>query len=155
MPASRRQGSAGPGLLPLVLLLVVGAHASPDAADGAAAAAGVRHQQPAALGVGVGGAVTAVPPGHTVEVAVVAGAGIRDTYEAWGDALLRFHGKERTPHNHDVFVSHLGYALLDTAPFCAMGEKIDFVYLIATMPGRHSGAQVHKAKKNAAPWFLN
>ena len=63
-----------------------------------------------ALGVGVGGAVVHVPPGHTVEVAVVSGTGIRDTYEAWGDALLRYHGKVRTPHNHDVFVSHLGYS---------------------------------------------
>ena len=36
-----------------------------------------------------------------------------------------------------------------------MGQKIDFVYLIATMPGRHSGDQVHKVKKNAAPLFLN
>ena len=22
-------------------------------------------------------------------------------------------------------------------PFCAVGQKVDFVYLIATMPGRH------------------
>ena len=35
-----------------------------------------------------------------------------------------------------------------------MGQKIDFVYLIATMPGRHSGDQVHKVKKTAAPLFL-
>ena len=34
-----------------------------------------------------------------------------------------------------------------------MGEKVDFVYLIATMPGRHSGDQVHKVKKTAAPSF--
>ena len=40
------------------------------------------------------------------------------------------------------------------APFCAMGEKVDFVCLIATMPGRHSGDQVHKVKKTAAPLFL-
>ena len=44
------------------------------------------------------------------------------------------------------------YALLTCPPpFCAMGGKIDFVYLIAT---RHSGDQVHKAKKTAAPSFL-
>ena len=30
--------------------------------------------------------------------------------------------------------------------FCAMGEKIDFVYLVAAMPGRHSGDQAHKVK---------
>ena len=35
-----------------------------------------------------------------------------------------------------------------------MGEKVDVVYLIATMPGRHSGDQVHKVKKTAAPLFL-
>ena len=29
-------------------------------------------------------------------------------------------------------------------PFLSNGVKIDFVYLIATMPGRHSGDQVHK-----------
>ena len=33
------------------------------------------------------------------------------------------------------------------------GAKIDFVYLIAAMPGRHSGGQVHKAKETAAPLF--
>ena len=35
-----------------------------------------------------------------------------------------------------------------------MGQKIDFVYLTATMPGRHSGDQVHKVKKAAAPLLL-
>ena len=40
-------------------------------------------------------------------------------------------------------------------PFCAMGEKVDFVCLIATMPGRHSGDQVHKIKKTAAPSLLH
>ena len=34
-----------------------------------------------------------------------------------------------------------------------MGEKVDFVYLIAHVPGRHSGDQVHKVKKAAAPSF--
>ena len=34
-----------------------------------------------------------------------------------------------------------------------MGAKIDGVYLIATMPGRHSGDQVHKVKKTPAPSF--
>ena len=45
-------------------------------------------------------------------------------------------------------------ALYLYAPFYAMGEKVDFVYLIATMPGRHSGDQVHKVKKAAAPSLL-
>ena len=35
-----------------------------------------------------------------------------------------------------------------------MGQKLDFVCLVATMPGRHSGDQVHKVKKIAAPSFL-
>ena len=33
------------------------------------------------------------------------------------------------------------------APFLSNGEKIDFVGLIATLPGRHSGDHVHKVKK--------
>ena len=41
-------------------------------------------------------------------------------------------------------------ALYLYAPFLCNGEKIDFVYVIATMPGRHSGDQVHKVKKAAA-----
>ena len=46
------------------------------------------------------------------------------------------------------------YALLyRTAPLLCNGEKIDFVCLIATMPGRHSGDQVHKVKKTAVPLF--
>ena len=39
-------------------------------------------------------------------------------------------------------------------PSSRNGRKIDFVYLLATMSGRHSGDQVHKAKKPAAPLFL-
>ena len=35
-----------------------------------------------------------------------------------------------------------------------MGQKVDFVCLVATMPGRHSGDQVHKVKKSAAPLLL-
>ena len=34
------------------------------------------------------------------------------------------------------------------------GVKVDFVYLIATMPGRQSGDQVHKVKKIAALFFV-
>ena len=46
-----------------------------------------------------------------------------------------------------------GTRRLPFRPFLSNREKIDFVYLIATMPGRHSGDQVHKVKKNAAPPF--
>ena len=40
-----------------------------------------------------------------------------------------------------------------SAPFCEMGQKVDFVCLVATMPGRHSGDHVHKVKNTAAPFF--
>lgn len=30
--------------------------------------------------------------------------------EAWGDAVMQWHGKKRTALDHDVFVSHLGYS---------------------------------------------
>ena len=33
------------------------------------------------------------------------------------------------------------------------GAKVDFVYLVATTPERHSGDQVHNVKKAAAPSF--
>ena len=36
-------------------------------------------------------------------------------------------------------------------PFCAMGKNIDFAVRLAAMPGRHSGDQIHKVKKAAAP----
>ena len=41
--------------------------------------------------------------------------------------------------------------LLPFRPLLSNGVKIDFVYLIATMPGRHSGDQVHKITNGAAP----
>ena len=40
-----------------------------------------------------------------------------------------------------------------SAPFYVMGQKIDFAVRLATMPGRHSGDQVHKVKKTPAPSF--
>ena len=46
---------------------------------------------------------------------------------------------------------HTGYALLDTTPLLRNGGNTDFVYLVATRPGRHSGGQVHNVKKTAAP----
>ena len=41
-----------------------------------------------------------------------------------------------------------------SAPFWCSGGKSDFAVRLATMPGRHSGDQVHKVKKAAAPLFL-
>ena len=46
------------------------------------------------------------------------------------------------------------YAPLNTTPLLRNGRNPSFVYLIATMPGRHSGDQVHKIKKNAAPFVI-
>ena len=45
-------------------------------------------------------------------------------------------------------------ALLHFRPFLCNGANIDFAVRLATMPGRHSGDQVHKVKKAAAPSFL-
>ena len=47
-----------------------------------------------------------------------------------------------------------GTRLLPFRPLLSNGAKLDFVYLIATVPGRHSGDQVHEVKKNAAPLFF-
>ena len=41
-----------------------------------------------------------------------------------------------------------------SAPSRAMGQRSTLLHLIATMPGRHSGDQVHKVKKNAAPFLM-
>jgi hypothetical protein len=64
----------------------------------------------AAVAVGVGGAVQSVPAGHSMQAILYSGDGIRDSYEAWGDAMMKFHGKKRTTLDHDVFISHLGYS---------------------------------------------
>ena len=54
----------------------------------------------------------------------------------------------------DSFEETSVYALFAfPPPFCAMWEQVDCVHLIATVPGRHSGDQVHKVKKTAAPLF--
>ena len=42
-----------------------------------------------------------------------------------------------------------------SAPFCAtQWGEVDFAVRLVTMPGRHGGDQVHKAKKTAAPLFF-
>jgi hypothetical protein len=64
----------------------------------------------AAVAVGVGGGVTSVPAGHSMQTILYSGHGIRDSYEHWGDAMMQFHGKARTALDHDVFISHLGYS---------------------------------------------
>ena len=52
----------------------------------------------AAVVVGVGGAVKSVPAGHSMQTILYSGDGIRDSYEAWGDAMMKFHGK-RAQHS--------------------------------------------------------
>ena len=64
----------------------------------------------AAVAVGVGGSVRSIPAGHSMQTILYSGQGIRDSYEAWGDAMMQFHGKKRTALDHDVFISHLGYS---------------------------------------------
>jgi hypothetical protein len=61
------------------------------------------------LGSGLGGEVTEVPAGWTMETIVVGGAGVTSTMIAWGDALLLRGGKTRTAPDADIAVSTLGY----------------------------------------------
>ena len=44
----------------------------------------------------------------------------------------------------------LAYEPLDTTPLACNGENTDFAVRLASMPGRHSGDQVHKVKKGGA-----
>ena len=67
----------------------------------------------AAIVVGVMGSVENVPAGHSMQTILYSAptsVGIRDSYEAWGDLVMAWHGKTRTSLDHDVFVSHLGYS---------------------------------------------
>ena len=58
-------------------------------------------------------------------------------------------------YNDNVYsVGSLGYALFTfPPPVLCNGVKIDFAVRLAAVPGRHSGDQVHKVKKVAAPFF--
>lgn len=70
----------------------------------------------ASVAVGVGGAVTTVPAGHSMQAILYSGGhGIRDSYEYWGDAMMQYHGKTRTALDHDVFISHMGCEFSDAA----------------------------------------
>ena len=67
-------------------------------------------------------------------------------------------GGECTACPKDTFRSEGGHrhsactrSFTSPPPFCAMGETADFAVRLAAMLGRHSGDQVHKVKKNAAP----
>ena len=63
-----------------------------------------------AVAAGLGGGVSSALAGHAPEFVLMAGKGVRDTWEAWGDVLLARNGKQRTAPDHDVFISHLGYS---------------------------------------------
>ena len=72
-------------------------------------------------------------PGHRADVAAVAGAAGAPDLQ-----LRRAPAAERVERTR----------LLPFRPLLSNGANIDFVYLIATMPGRHSGSQVHKFTKS-------
>ena len=61
-----------------------------------------------------------------------------------------FPARQGSPRNADPAQQ----PVRSTTPLLCNGENIDFLYLIATMPGRHSGDQVHKVKQTAAPSFV-
>lgn len=61
------------------------------------------------LACGVQGQVTHLPAGFTLETILSAGHGITASVHAWGDALLRYHGKTRAGPGRDSTVKYLGY----------------------------------------------
>ena len=65
----------------------------------------------------------------------------------YDEGLVRFAARKYSKNS----TKEEEYALLDTTSVLCNRGKIDFVYLVATVPGLHSGDQVHKVKKNAAP----
>jgi hypothetical protein len=62
-----------------------------------------------AFGAGLFASLDAVPAGAVHTTLLVAGAGVRATMRAWGDALLALGGKARTALGRDVGTSHLSY----------------------------------------------
>ena len=62
-----------------------------------------------AFGAGLFASLDAVPVGAVHATLLVAGAGVRATMRAWGDALLVLGGKARTALGRDVGTSHLSY----------------------------------------------
>lgn len=63
------------------------------------------------LRTGVPGTITSIPAGYKVESFIHVGAdGINHAYKKWGDTLLLQHGKQRTPPDASIVLSHLGYS---------------------------------------------
>jgi hypothetical protein len=63
------------------------------------------------LGCGVHGVVASLPAHYTHQTLIMAGEGINNGFERWGDLLLRRYGKQRydTTNTNDIFRSKLGY----------------------------------------------
>jgi hypothetical protein len=62
-----------------------------------------------AFGAGLFASLDAVPVGAVHTTLLVAGAGVRATMRAWGDALLVLGGKARTALGRDLSTSHVSY----------------------------------------------
>jgi hypothetical protein len=62
-----------------------------------------------AFGAGLFASLDAVPVGTVHTTLLVAGAGVRATMRAWGDALLVLGGKARTTLGRDLGTSHVSY----------------------------------------------
>ena len=62
-----------------------------------------------AFGAGLFASLNAVPAGTVHTTIIVAGAGVRATMRAWGDALLVLGGKARTALSRDVGTTHVSY----------------------------------------------
>ena len=62
------------------------------------------------LRCGVQGTATSLPVGYSTSFVVHAGAGVPETFMAWGDQLLAMHSKPRASANASVSLQYLGYS---------------------------------------------
>ncbi|XP_065187086.1 uncharacterized protein LOC135817773 [Sycon ciliatum] len=58
---------------------------------------------------GINGQVLNIPEGFNHSTIMWAGQGLKDTMYDWGGALLKYHGKSRTPLDSDFSVKYLGW----------------------------------------------
>jgi hypothetical protein len=61
------------------------------------------------FGAGFNGNLDGIPAGWKHQTVLVAGVGVNDTMNAWGDILLAAGGKTRTPIDGDFQTSYLSY----------------------------------------------
>ena len=59
--------------------------------------------------MGLEGQIKELSPGFTHKVMLYAGAGIAQTFEQWGDKLLKYYEKTRHPRDADQVLKYLGY----------------------------------------------